>query len=169
MNERRIKELSELAYQVHAETNHKYADIYPYELHLRWVQSVARRFLHLQPINLHEDSIITAAWHDSIEDARQTFNDVRKATSDRVARSVMYLTNNWGFNRAERADDVYYERIRGDEIARYVKLCDRAANMEFGNIFGGKTDMYRKEMPDFLNKTGAYDFFPEIAAYLRSL
>jgi (p)ppGpp synthase/HD superfamily hydrolase len=144
--------------------------VYPYELHLNWVASVAERFKHLAPSGI--DTVkATCYLHDSIEDARLTYNDVRKgAESVVVAEAVFLLTNLRGRTREERANDEYYEGIRNNKIAQFVKLCDRIANMEFGVLFGGSmVEKYRQELPNFLEKTGAYDSYPEMAAHLKSL
>lgn len=166
-----IEEIRELAHEAHAKTNHKYAEVYPYALHLNWVESVARRYIHLiTDESLHWAVYATAQFHDTIEDARLNYSDVLAMTDNKeVAEAVFYLTNNRGRYRHDRADATYYKGVRENVIARYVKLCDRIANMEYGKIFGGKVDMYRKELEHFLNETGAYNYFPEMAAYLKTL
>lgn len=169
MNEFYIQEIRDWAIDAHAKTNHMYGGVYPYALHLNWVASVARRFIHLVPERLKTSVLVTCYTHDIIEDARLTYNDVYKKTDLTIADATYALTNEKGKNRAERANDKYYEGIRASTIASFVKLCDRIANMEFGKQFGGMVDMYRKELPEFLEKTGAYDKYPEMAAYLKTI
>lgn len=73
---------------------------------------------------------------------------MKKATNYTIAELVYAVTNEKGRNRAERANDKYYEGIRNTEHATFVKLCDRIANIEYG----GKSDMYAKENINFKRK-----------------
>jgi (p)ppGpp synthase/HD superfamily hydrolase len=168
-----LKEIKEFAFKAHADTNHLYGEVYPYSEHLNWVKAVAERYMHLLPDQTEEfkDRVrATCYLHDSIEDARLTYNDVLKATDDRdIAEAVFVLTNMRGRTRKERANAQYYKEIRQNKIARFVKLCDRIANMEFSIKSGTMSDMYRKEMPHFLDEMSAEGFFPEMAEYLKSL
>mgnify|MGYP007056209090 CR=1 FL=1 len=78
-------------------------------------------------------------YHDSIEDARLTYNDVmskaRCFMNDEqalAATEIVYaLTNDKGRTRAERAGEKYYAGIRSTPYAPFVKLCDRMANVAF--------------------------------------
>jgi (p)ppGpp synthase/HD superfamily hydrolase len=171
------------AEKVHRETNHKYDDILPYEYHLRMVVDVGENFVHLLP---KDDrvlaSVFAALWcHDSIEDCRVTYNDLRKQFGEMTAEIVFALTNNKGRNRKERANSAYYQGIRETPYAIFGKLCDRIANVKFGVTFGGKVDMYRQEQKVFeeglngkpLNVTSDYsdELFPfhSMVEYLRNL
>lgn len=129
----------------HNDTNHMYGDA-SYTIHLALVVDVAYRFIHLIPIEMR-GIVIAACWlHDSIEDARMSYNDVRKVTDIRVAEIVRAVTNyTRGRNRKERMPDFIYEDIRDTPLATFVKLCDRIANMEFA----GKGEMYAAEHPHF--------------------
>ena len=103
-------------------------------------------------------------YHDSIEDARQTYNDVLKSArrwmSDEqalVATEIVYaLTNDKGRTREERAGERYYKGIRETPFAPFVKLCDRLANViqscqsdDSHNL--RMKEIYSKEMPHFLD------------------
>lgn len=137
----------------HRDCNHLY-DRQPYELHLQMVVGIAERFIHLVP--QHErDNVIAACWvHDTIEDCRQTFNDVKTATNLAVAELAYAVTNEKGRTRAERANSKYYEGIRNTPNATFVKLCDRIANVQYSIEAGNrhKLEMYRKESKDFEKK-----------------
>ena len=66
----------EFAEYHHNGTNHKY-DGKPYTYHLSMVVEVAERFIHLIPVN-KRDAVLAACWcHDTIEDCRVTYNDVK--------------------------------------------------------------------------------------------
>lgn len=149
-----IKAAITAATKGHNDTNHMYGDA-SYTIHLSHVVDVAYRFIYLLPQNL-KSNIIAACWlHDSIEDARLSYNDIVKifvnsgvplANGIHIAEIVRAVTNyTRGRNRKERMPDFIYEDIRNVDGARFVKCCDRIANIEFG----GKTEMYQKEHAEF--------------------
>lgn len=100
------------------------------------------------------DIVIAACYcHDTIEDTRQTYNDVRNATNIKVANITFALTNEKGKTRKDRANDKYYEGIRNEEFAVFCKMCDRIANVEYSLSKGSNmADMYKKETPEFVSK-----------------
>lgn len=138
----------------HNDTNHKYGDG-SYTIHLSHAVDVGQRFITLLPVWLRP-LVIAALWlHDSIEDARLSYNDIVKAfvkggvtreDAIKIAEIVRAVTNyTRGRNRDERMPPECYEDIRNTEGARFTKCCDRIANIEFG----GKTKMYRDEHEKF--------------------
>lgn len=155
----------------HAETNHMYAGR-PYAFHLAMVAVIANTHILGGVFKSREDEEVAAAaaWvHDVIEDARQTYNDVVAALSKsdaspdvvrRVADVAFLLTNDKGRTRDERASSRYYDAIADDPVARFVKLCDRAANTAWSVYSGGKMlDRYVSEWA----KVKAYLHTPEVA------
>ena len=101
-----------------------------------------------------------AYFHDSIEDARLTYNDVKKIAEKYMsseqaflATEIVYaLTNEKGRNRHERANDKYYEGIRNTKYAPLVKACDRLSNYEFAKATKSRmVKMYESEMDEFIN------------------
>ena len=137
------------ATQVHSACNHTY-DGRPYSYHLAQAAQWARRFSHLLEPD-QRDIVIAGAWvHDSIEDARQTYNDVLKAVGIGPAEIAYALTNDKGKTRAERAGDAYYEGIRQNFLFVYVKLCDRLANVSNSVRTGSRmAQVYKDEYPHF--------------------
>lgn len=135
----------------HNNTNHKYDKVFAYSMHLQMVVDVAMKFIHLVPEE-YRDAVIAGCWvHDVIEDCRETYNDVKKATNEQVAELAYALTNEKGKNRKERASDKYYEGIRNTPYAVFIKICDRAANYEYSKRTGSRmAEMYEKEMPEFI-------------------
>ncbi len=136
----------------HRSTNHMYDDK-PYEHHLEAVVSNVKSFAGL----LDPDQLELAeagAWvHDTIEDTRQTFNDVASNVHPAVAELAYALTQEKGRNRRERESPSYFAGIRAaGRVAILVKLCDRLANAEnaaaTGHSMFGK---YKKDMPEFLD------------------
>jgi hypothetical protein len=105
-----------------------------------------------------------AFYHDSIEDARLTYNDVMKVarkwmTEEQalLGTEIVYaLTNDKGRTRSERAGEKYYKGIRETPYAPFIKLCDRLANVTYScSIDSGRDgnrmrEVYKHEMGGFL-------------------
>ena len=147
--------------KIHEDVNQHY-DEHPYFYHLAMVAENAMNFLP-EILEKPEDIIpvlFASYFHDSIEDARLTYNDVKKIALEYMseeqallATEIVYaLTNEKGRNRHERANDKYYEGIRRIPYAPMVKACDRLANYEYAVQTNSRmVNMYRKEMEDFIN------------------
>ncbi len=148
------------AMRCHANTNHLY-DGNPYFLHIRMVVNVAERFIRSVgiPENIHECIIAACYCHDLIEDCRQTYSDVKNATSKEVADIVYAVTNEKGKNRQDRASDKYYDDMINVPGAVFVKLCDRIANIKYSAMMESEMfDMYRKEHYMFEKKLFSEDY-----------
>lgn len=136
-----IEKAKKFAIDSHANTNHTY-DGMPYANHLQMVVESAGKFIHLIPKQSVTD-VFCACWlHDTIEDCRITFNDLKKVTNENVAEIVYAVSNEKGRTRKERANDKYYAGIRETPFATFVKLCDRIANIEYS--LRVKSDMFQK-------------------------
>jgi (p)ppGpp synthase/HD superfamily hydrolase len=161
----KIESIRQSAHQLHDSVNQIYGNGLPYGYHLDMVVSNIRDFGHL--VCAGEDDVLplffAGYYHDSIEDARLTYNDVMKIARGfmlegkaPLATEIVYaLTNDKGRNRAERAGEKYYKGIRETPYAPFVKLCDRLANITFscssseGNP--RMREVYKSEMPHFLS------------------
>lgn len=152
------------ATRVHAETNHFY-DGKPYAFHLSMVVARAVDFIDLLA-EAERPIALAGAWvHDTIEDARQTYNDVKTATNEAVAEVAFALTNEKGRTRKERANARYYAGIRASEVATFVKICDRLANA--GHSAATQSTMlavYRREQAHFRAALFSERFAPMWAA-----
>ncbi|MCI6144576.1 MAG: phosphodiesterase [Bacteroidales bacterium] len=165
-----IEQIAQKASQIHAEVNQTYGDGLPYAFHLRLTASYVTRFAHLLLDSDEEiDTLYAAAWfHDSIEDARLTYNDLKKIFTQlnvsgcridvvQAAELVYALTNDKGRTREERAGDNYYAGIRQVKGAPFLKMCDRLANVHYSTLFGihqRMAEVYAREMPHFLAQLG---------------
>ena len=149
------------AAKAHEEVNQHY-DEHPYFYHLNKVATHVIEYL--PSIVEKEEDILPvlfgAYFHDSIEDARLTYNDVKKIAEKYMsleqaflATEIVYaLTNEKGRNRHERANDKYYEGIRNTKYAPLVKACDRLSNYEFAKATKSRmVKMYESEMDEFIN------------------
>jgi hypothetical protein len=164
-HETTITGIRQAAHDLHQSVNQIYGDDLPYGFHLDMVTEGIENYGHL--VCACEDDVVPmffgGYYHDSIEDARLTYNDVMKEakrwmTDEQalMATEIVYaLTNDKGRTRAERAGEKYYAGIRSTPYAPFVKLCDRLANVAFscGEERDGADRMrqiYKNEMEHFL-------------------
>ena len=153
------------AHALHASVNHVYDRIRPYGFHLDMVVNWVRKYI--VDVCENEQDVLpiffAAYYHDSIEDARLTYNDVMKIAREVMDEEQAYLatelvyamTNEKGRNRAERANEKYYEGIRAVPYAPFVKLADRLANTAYAFSKGTADSLrmskvYQEELPGFL-------------------
>lgn len=160
-----IGEIRQSAHDLHQSVNQIYGDDLPYGYHLDMVVQGIHDYGY-QVCACEADVLplfFGGYYHDSIEDARLTYNDVMKTAlkwmkgeQALMATEIVYaLTNDKGRTRAERAGEKYYRGIRETPYAPFVKLCDRLANISYScSADGGKGSrmkgVYRAEMPHFL-------------------
>lgn len=160
-----IEQIKQSAHELHAHVNQTYDKVHPYGFHLDMVADCVYKYGHL--VCAGETDVLPllfgAYYHDSMEDARQTYNDVmrtaRQWMNDEqalMATEIVYaLTNDKGRTRAERAGERYYQGIRETPYAPFVKLSDRLANITYSFTHGNEAsahmkEVYRKELPHFL-------------------
>jgi len=141
MTEEKAKEF---AIKVHGEQQYGSK---PYSFHLESVVQVAKN------INLENDIILGCWLHDTIEDCNVSYQDIKREFGENVAEIVYAVTDELGRNRKERKEKTYH-KIRINQNAVCVKLCDRIANLN-QTILDEKIDllsMYYKEQKDFKEK-----------------
>lgn len=168
-----IQNLEKAASQFHEAVNQKYDHGLPYGFHLKLTASYVSRYGCLVAESDTDILILYAAayLHDTIEDARLTYNDIIQFISDfceanpsgseidtlqivkQVPEIVYALTNEKGRNRKERANEAYYRGIRVTKFAPFVKMCDRLANIQYSVLFflsNRMLNVYRLEYPGFI-------------------
>lgn len=175
--DRQIETIRQSAHDLHQSVNQSYGDDLPYGYHLDMVVEGIRQFGHL--VCVREEDVLPlffgGYYHDSIEDARLTYNDVMHTARQYLteeqallATEIVYaLTNDKGRNRSERAGEKYYEGIRTTPYAPFVKLCDRMANITFScsgtdAINRHMRDVYRQEVPHFLSSINPHSDDPRL-------
>ena len=173
-----IERIRQSAHELHRSVNQTYGEIHPYGFHLDMVVQGIRDFGHL--VCACEADVLPlffgGYYHDSIEDARLTYNDVmataRQLMTEEqalMATEIAYaLTNDKGRTRAERAGERYYQGIRTTPYAPFVKLCDRYANISYScSGDQGKSDrmrlIYKEEVPHFLEAINPHSTDPRLA------
>jgi hypothetical protein len=172
-----IERIRESAHELHRSVNQTYGDELPYGYHLDMVVNGIRDFGHL--VCAREEDLLPlffgGYYHDSIEDARLTYNDVLKTARGMMteeqalmATEIVYaLTNDKGRTRAERAGEEYYKGIRKTPYAPFVKLCDRLANITYScsgvndNSLRMK-EIYKGEIPHFLASINPHSDDPRL-------
>ena len=114
-----IEHFRQSAHDLHQSVNQTYAGILPYGFHLDMVVEGVRNYGYL--VCVREEDVLplffAAYYHDSIEDARLTYNDVLRLARNEMteeqalmATEIVYaLTNDKGRTRAERAGEKYYQ------------------------------------------------------------
>ena len=88
------------------------------------------------------DVVIAALLHDVLEDTPTTWQEIACEFGDYVTALVERVTDEPGPNRKERKLTSYW-KIRGDQNALVIKLCDRIVNVnlcigsnrEFGKMY----------------------------------
>ena len=170
-----IEEVRDRAYMLHESVNQRYDKKHPYGFHLDMVADSVFKYGHL--VCQQEADILplffAAFYHDSIEDARMTYNDVTKAArlfmddnqAYMAAEMVYALTNDKGRTRAERAGEHYYQGIRETPYAPFLKLADRLANITYSFTHGNPSnnhmkEVYKEELPHFLEAINAHSDDP---------
>ena len=160
-----IEEIRQHAHMLHDSVNQRYDVTHPDSVHLDMVADSVFKYGH-QVCQQEADVLplfFGAFYHDSIEDARMTYNDVKKGASHfmndeqayMAAEMVYALTNEKGRTRAERSNDRYYAGIRETPYAPFLKLCDRLANITYSCSMSNKInnhmrEVYKNELPHFL-------------------
>lgn len=150
------------ASDLHKSVNQEY-DGKPYSYHLFRVSEIMDKYFQglgeLPEYDLYKMLYFACMFHDSIEDARLTYNDVMKIASEymtsgfaKAGTEIVYaLTNEKGRTRKERANHKYYEGIRNCKFAPFIKACDRLSNIQYSKETGSRMfEVYKKEMNNFL-------------------
>ena len=160
-----IENIREAAHEAHEAVNQRYDKQWPYSVHLDAVAAIVME--HGADVVANEMDILPvvfgAYFHDSIEDARLTYNDVtaiaRRMMDDEqayMAAEIVYaLTNEKGRTRSERANDKYYEGIRHTPYAPICKMADRLANVNYSLNHASEKNaamrtIYARELKHFL-------------------
>ena len=173
-----IEEVRDRAHMLHESVNQHYDKKHPYGFHLDMVADSVFKYGHL--VCQQEADVLplffAAYYHDSIEDARMTYNDVTKAArlfmnddqAYMAAEMVYALTNDKGRTRAERAGERYYQGIRETPYAPFLKLADRLANITYSFTHSNDSnhhmkDVYKEELPHFLEAINAHNDDPHFA------
>lgn len=146
----RIEKAREFAIIAHGKQ--KYGN-HPYIYHLDRTWEIANDF------NLSEDVQVACYLHDVLEDTEVKFEEIWGEFGWEVAQLVFLVTDEWVRNRRERKDKTF-PKIRSNENAVQIKLCDRIANIKSCLLDKNKSllKMYVDEDSYFQSVTDSEDF-----------
>lgn len=155
LNNSKLKDKLQFFYDLHdIGVNQTYGGIHklPYSFHLKMTVKNAIHFnkclsTEVDRIKLLYDVMIACAGHDSIEDARLTYNEIKDEFGVTIADIIFYCTDMRGKNRVERHNDDYFRGLYNNKLALFVKLCDLIANVEFGVLT--KSSMFEKYKDEY--------------------
>lgn len=143
MESQLIKKARELAFAYHK--NQRYGN-YPYSKHLEAVVKVAQFFSYMIPEEDQDDIICASYLHDILEDTLCTHDEILRALNPRILLLVKLLTKNGS------DPESYFNQVALDDLAIFVKLCDRYSNVlacvQDGNL--GKLSKYNEQNPSFV-------------------
>lgn len=177
------------------ECNQKYGKnkSLPYSFHLDAAASQLELFRHHMPDDI---ATLTAIYigvygHDSIEDARLTYNDIvdlpnthpkifsrigftsSKVVSQLAADIIFCCTEMRGKDRRERHSDEYFSILVSNKWAVFVKLCDLIANIKYSLLTNSSMlKTYKNEWPRvifWLSRGKVIDEFPDMVQYIDKL
>lgn len=168
-----IAQAKQFFYKLHdVDCNQKYNSTLPYSFHLDMVEQQAEKFnRHIPCDNPYYSNIIIAIYgHDSIEDCRLTYSDIKSMFNEDIAEIIYLCTENKGKTRSERKDENWYKELATNGDAVFVKLCDIIANVKFSllsnsSMFGKYKLEYEEKVKPFLYREDLKDMFD----YLESL
>lgn len=106
------------------------------------------------------DAVITALFHDLLEDTDATEEEILSLGNERILRSVKLLTKTKGYVMKD-----YVDAIRKDETAFLVKGADRLHNLR--SAICADADFKRRYIYETID--WYLDFMPEIPSAVKNL
>jgi len=141
-----LKAFSDFAREAHDAANCTY-DGMNYYVHVRMVEdsidTYETVFLNVNDYHIARKG---ASGHDLIEDAQLTFNDIKDASSKRIARVILAVTDVHEENRLLRHLFTMGKTVK-DYIAIIVKMADMRSNGLYSKDNG--SSMYKKYVEEY--------------------
>lgn len=143
------------AIRMHDFVNDSYG-MYPKSLHLNAARDVADAYIHLVDYDDRESVLAAVSLHDTVEDCRQTYNNVKDEYGQTIA-DLVWACSGFGKNRKER-NECSYEKVRVLKNAAFVKFCDRIANTGWSKLSGSSMlKKYQQEFQSFIEGISGID------------
>ncbi len=121
----------------------------PYSTHLDSVVEVGRKYKHYIKDEDWEDVECALILHDTIEDTDTNPHTLENLFNKRIADIVFRVSNERGWDRKEKNFKTY-PKIWVNDLAIFVKLCDRISNTKNSKETNHPVyDVYKKEFPIF--------------------
>lgn len=135
----------------------------PYSFHLKCVMSNAVKYKKYIADYSFYKVILGCAGHDLIEDARMTYNDIKELLGEVAANIVYACTEEKGRNRAERHSQKFFDELKENRLAVFVKLCDILANATFSRLTNsGMWYKYKKEFSNLIHQLYVKDEYEDL-------
>jgi hypothetical protein len=146
MNKLIFKDLREIARKQYNDANCKYGNN-EYIYHIDMVSDAIEKYQNVF-INQNDyfNTYVASLFHDSIEDARQTFNDMKGIIGIEAARVVLRVTDVPAENRLMRHLLTMGKTVE-DYRAIILKMADMWANVTYSKTSGGT--MYIKYVDEY--------------------
>ena len=151
--------------------NQKYDNTLPYSFHLEAVVIQIHLFTDvIESCGLDVNNIVMGCYgHDLIEDARMTYNDIKDMTNESVADIIYCCTEEKGKNRAGRHNQKYFDELKVNNEAVFVKLCDIIANLKYSLLTNSSMfTKYKKEYPHLKSELYRVEY-DEMFKYIERL
>ena len=96
--------------------------------HQEYLAAVVAR---LKNLGITDDDVLSAAWlHDTIDNAKTSFDELDKRFSSRVAVLVLSISKDQSIPRSMQ-EEQYVKQLKESPIeAKLIKLCDISANLK---------------------------------------
>ena len=134
------------ANEFHNRTNCSY-DGKEYVIHLDMVVEGIMKYETVFKNNKdYRIAVVAGYYHDTIEDAQLTFNNIAEVTNKRIARVVLAVTDVHDENRLLRHLATMGKTVK-DFIAIIVKMADIRANGLYSKTHG--SSMYKKYVEEY--------------------
>lgn len=119
-----LEKLAEQYATRYHEGQYRKETIEPYVVHPRRVVEL------LKVYGVHDKETLATAWlHDTLEDTKLTYGQIKKVFGERVAQGVHFLTRD-----IDR--DVYKQRLlKAPQDVQLVKLCDTLDNIRMLEVY----------------------------------
>ena len=146
MNDLNLKKLREIAQQQYADANCKYGDK-EYIYHIDMVSNAIEEYQDVF-INQNDyiNTYIASFFHDSMEDAKQTYNNILAVSNKDVADIVLRVTDVPAENRLMKHLLTMGKTVE-DHRSIILKMADIWANATFSKTSGGS--MYAKYVQEY--------------------
>ena len=146
MNKLIFKDLREIARKQYNDANCKYGNN-EYIYHIDMVSDAIEKYQNVF-INQNDyfNTYVASLFHNSIEDARQTFNDMKGIIGIEAARVVLRVTDVPAENRLMKHLLTMGKTVE-DHRAIILKMCDIWANATYSKTSGGT--MYIKYVDEY--------------------
>jgi (p)ppGpp synthase/HD superfamily hydrolase len=148
MDELKFKKLREIARKQYNDSNCTYGDDKTeYIYHIDMVVNMVVKYENIfhQAID-RETSIIAALFHDSIEDAKQSFNNIADVTGKPAADVTLAVTDVPAENRLMKHLLTMGKTVK-DYRAIILKMCDMGSNATYSKRTG--SSMYKKYVAEY--------------------